>query len=124
MSGKNAVCNTCTIRLVELCYQRVWWFRIFREPLVMGMRFLGRVYRVDVDEYEVRSEECQRCIRFLKTGLKDKSGLFRCLNGVIDPLFNRVRNSIVTDQELRESRNLAQERQGLGSEVSKGDGSL
>ena len=91
-----------------------------REPLVMGMRILGRAYRVDPEEYEVRSEECRNCIRFLKTGLKDKSGLLRRLNGLIDPVFNRIRDSIVSDQELQESRDLARARQELDSEVSKG----
>ena len=121
LGKKNAVCNTCTIRLVQLCYEKTWWFRIVREPLVMGMRVLGCVYGVDPEEYEVRSEECRNCIRFLKTGLKDKSGLFRWLNGLIDPIFNRIRDSIVSDQELQESRDLARARQEPDSEVSKGD---
>jgi len=36
---KYAICNTCTILLVKLCFQRVWWFRLMREPLLLGMRF-------------------------------------------------------------------------------------
>ena len=104
MSGKRAVCNTCTIRLVRLCYERSWWFRVFREPLVAGMRAMGQLYRVDPGQYEVRSEECLGCIRFLKTALKEKSWLFRLLNGVVDPVFNRVRNSLVSEEERREAR--------------------
>lgn len=104
---KRAVCNTCTIRLVRLCYERTWWFRVFREPLVAGMVIMGRIYRVKPEEYEVRSQECQGCIRFLKTALKERSSLFRLLNSLIDPLFNRLRNSIVSEQELQEARDHA-----------------
>ncbi|MHB9027753.1 MAG: nitroreductase [Candidatus Latescibacterota bacterium] len=106
---KTAVCSTCTIHLVELCYQKTWWFRWFREPLVLGMRTLYRCYRIDPYEYEVRTERCRGCVRFLKTALKEKSTLFRVLNIAINPLFNRVRDSIVTEADIGEARKIAGE---------------
>jgi hypothetical protein len=46
-TAKLAVCNTCTLNLVRLCYQRAWWFRLVREPLVLAMRAMARCHRID-----------------------------------------------------------------------------
>ncbi len=106
---KNAVCSTCTIHLVELCYQRTWWFRWFREPLVWGMRALSAIYRIDPYAYAVRAERCRGCVRFMKTALKEKSAIFRMLNVVMNPLFNRVRDSQLTESEIAEAKKIAGE---------------
>jgi hypothetical protein len=104
-----AVCKTCTILLVKLCYERVWWFRWLREPLLLGMRLLSRRYGIDPRDYPVRTETCYGCIRFMKESLKEKSMVARRLNDLINPVFNRIRDSIVTEEEIREARRFARE---------------
>lgn len=108
-TGKAASCRMCTIGLVRLCYERTRWFRWFREPLVIGMRILARWHRVDPREYAVRREECHGCLRFLKEELKGKSPLFVRLNDLVNPAFNRLRDSIVTKEEIEEARRFALE---------------
>lgn len=106
---KHAVCKTCTIQLVEICYRRTWWFRLFREPMVLGMRAMARWHRIDARDYEVRTDKCYACVRFMKTALKEQSLTFRLLNNIVNPLFNRVRNGIVTPEEIEEARRFARE---------------
>ena len=106
---RRAECNMCTIQLVELCYERTWWFRIFREPLVYGMRLMAWLHNIDPGEYEVRTEKCYGCLRFIKNELKEKSPLFRVLNGIINPVFNIIRDSIVTKDEKEQARIYANE---------------
>ncbi|MBC8390608.1 MAG: nitroreductase [Actinobacteria bacterium] len=98
---KNAVCNTCTLKLVAIAYRKKPVFRLFREPLKMVMRILSWIYRVNPDEYQVRTPSCRGCIRFYKLTLKERSGIFRWLNNRINPLFDRVLESIVTEEELK-----------------------
>jgi len=106
-SDKYFVCNTCTIKLVNLCCERKWWFYYFRLPLVMGMRILAAWHRIDPRDYMVRSEDCYGCIRFLKTALKEQSPVFRFLNDRINPVFDKVVGKIVTKEEIREAKDFA-----------------
>jgi len=101
---KNAVCNTCTLKLVNIAYRRAPLFRVVREPLKLGMRFLSWANRVNPAEYEVRTPNCYGCIRFYKVALKDKSALFRWLNNLINPLFDAVLERSVTPEELRRAK--------------------
>lgn len=105
----DAVCRTCTLRLVKLCYERAFWFRLFREPLLAGMRFLAFWHRINPRDYNVRTPECYGCIRFMKVALKEKSPLFVWLNDRVDPIFNRVRNSLLTEDEIAQARAFAKE---------------
>ena len=105
----NAICSTCTLQLVRLCYARCWWFRLFREPLLAGMRLLAWRHRINSRDYAVRTPACYGCIRFMKVALKEKSPTFRWLNGRIDPVFNRVRNSLLTEEEITQARAFARE---------------
>ena len=107
--GKYVVCNNCTILLVKLCYQRVWWFRLMREPLLLGMRLLSWRHGINPRDYRVRTESCYGCIRFMKESLKEKSPTARWLNDRINPVFNRIRDSIVTQDEIGESKRFARE---------------
>ena len=101
---KYVKCNTCTIDLVELCYKRSVLFRVFREPLVCGMRILAWVHCIDSRHFEVSKEECRGCIRFMKTALKERSFVFRAFNFIINPAFNAFRNTLVSDEEIAEAR--------------------
>lgn len=51
-----------------------------------------------------RSKECHSCIRFRKNVLKEESRLFHWLDGYINPLFNRARDSLLTPQEMDAAR--------------------
>lgn len=104
------LCNSCTLHLVKLCYQRSLLFKLFREPLLLGMRLLGWWHRIDPYAYEVRSEACRGCIRFRKNALKEKSPTFRLLNWLINPIFNRYRDSMVTEVDRAEAKRLPRER--------------
>ena len=104
-----AVCTTCTIKLVELCYERAWWFRLIREPLRFGMVIMGLFYQVDPKDFPVRTDTCKGCVRFIKTGLKDKSSLFRWLNGIVNPVFDGIMETIVSRDEILEAKTYARE---------------
>ena len=103
----NVACNICTIHLEKLCCERAWWFRGFRECFATGIRAFALVHRVRPAEYRTRSRMCHRCIRFRKNTMKERSGLFRWLDGYLNPLFNRVRDSLLTPEELDKARELA-----------------
>ena len=101
---KNAVCNTCTLKLVAIAYKRKPIFRLFREPLKISMRILSWLYHIKSEEYEVRTSSCRGCIRFYKIALKGRSRIFRWLNNKVNPLFDRILESIVTEEELMKAK--------------------
>ena len=105
-----SACKICTIRLEELCYQRAWWFRAFREVLATGIRAFAIALWIRTDEDKPRSKACARCLRFRKNALKRRSPLFNWLDGYLNPLFNRVRDSLLTQEELDKARALAHSR--------------
>jgi hypothetical protein len=107
---KKAVCNTCTIMLVRKANERAWWFRLIREPLSTAMVIMGKIYRVNPDDYDVRNPECLRCRRFIKLGLKEKSRLFVWLNDRINPAFDRIMEGLVKGEVLEESKRYAKEK--------------
>ena len=102
-------CNSCTLHLVRLAYKRAFWFVLFREPLLLGMRILAKLHRIDAQSYPVSRSECRGCIRFMKSELKVKSPLFRLLNNMVNPLFNRLRDSLVTGAEKAAAKDFAKE---------------
>lgn len=104
---KSAVCNTCTLKLVSIAYRRAPWFRLCREPLRFGMRFLSWIHRVNPSEYEVRTPDCFGCIRFYKVALKEKSALFQRMNDLFNPLFDALLERIVTEEEIRQAKTYA-----------------
>ncbi len=67
--------------------------------MILGMKALSRYHGINPKEYDVRTEECYGCVRFIKNALKDKSPGFVWLNEIVNPVFNRIRDSIVTEQE-------------------------
>ncbi|MDR3393744.1 MAG: hypothetical protein P4L70_01960 [Parasulfuritortus sp.] len=102
-----SVCRICTIRLEQLCYQRAWWFRPFREVLASGIRIFALLYRIPSDRHPPRSPNCYRCLRFRKNALKERSRLFARLDEHLNPLFNRARDSLLTQSELDHARAMA-----------------
>ena len=103
------VCKNCALLLVRMCYGKHWWFRLVREPLVLGMRILARLNGIDARRHPVNNPECHGCVRFMKAELEDKSPLFRFLNDRIGPRFSELRNSLLTRNELDEAKRHALE---------------
>ncbi len=102
-----ASCKICTIRLETLCYQRAWWFRVFREKLASGIRVFAIVYLIRPKDCLARSPMCFKCIRFRKNALKERTALFNWLDSYLNSMFNRVRDSLLTAEELENARALA-----------------
>ena len=106
-AAPNASCKICTIRLEALCYERAWWFRAFREVLATGIRLFAIASLIRPKDYLARSPMCYKCLRFRKNALKARSPLFNWLDSYLNPLFNRVRDSLLTADELDRARALA-----------------
>lgn len=117
-SATEPACKICTIRLEQLCYRRAWWFRAFREVLATGIRLFALVTLTRGDEHRARSAMCRGCLRFRKNALKRRSALFNWLDGYLNPLFNRARDSLLTPDELARARTLARhaEEQGFADD--------
>ena len=111
-----SACKICTIRLEELCYRRAWWFRALREVFAAGIRLFAIALRIRTDKAKPRSKACRRCLRFRKNALKLRSPFFNWLDGYLNPLFNRVRDSLLTPEELERARALARSRADPGFE--------
>jgi len=71
------------------------------------MHFFSWIYHVNPSEYEVRTPQCFGCIRFYKVALKEKSGTFRWMNDLLNPLFDSFLERIVTREELKQAKNYA-----------------
>lgn len=109
ISGKNAICRTCTLKLVDIAYRRAPWFHLVREPLKFGMRLLARIHHINTAEYNVRTAACYNCIRFYKSALKEKSFTFRWLHSWVNPMFDYFLEGIITKEELGRSKSYAQD---------------
>lgn len=124
MIGKDTfACNTCTWRLVRLCYGRAPWFRLVREPVVLGMRVMAWWHDIERGRGRRGHPDCDGCVRYMKDRLKRESSAFRWLNSRINPLFNRIRDSIVTKEEVEDARRFAREtsecNDGFGTEAGQ-----
>ncbi|MFC1909028.1 nitroreductase [Chloroflexota bacterium] len=102
-----AICNHCTYKLVAIAYQRAPWFRLFREPLKLGMSWLVWLHRIDAKEYHMRTPGCYQGIRFYKTALFVKSVSFHWLHNQINPVFNKLIGRIVTEKEKKQAKKYA-----------------
>jgi hypothetical protein len=78
-----------------------------REPLRWGMLAIGWWHRVDSKSYQVPTPFCVGCLRWTKTGIKERSATFRWLNSVVDPHFMRLIWRYVTMEEREEAKRFA-----------------
>ncbi|MFO1128105.1 MAG: hypothetical protein U1E66_06715 [Rhodospirillales bacterium] len=76
--------------------------------MATGIRVFEPVYRVPQDAYAARSTMRYRCLRFRKYAVKQRSALFNYFDGFLNPFFNRVRDSLLTADELSWARRLAE----------------
>lgn len=102
-----ATCRICAMRLFQLCDKRAWWFRPFRAACAAGIELFALFHPVPAEAYAARSPLCQGCRRFRKNAVRQGSPLFRWLDARLNPLFNRVRDTLLTAQELEHARELA-----------------
>jgi len=107
--GIDIACKTCTIRLEQICYQRAWWFRAFREVLASGVRFFALVHRTKPDEFLTRAPCCHNCLRFTENALKTRSPMFRRLDFSINPLFQTIGDSLPTPEERAQAKAFARQ---------------
>jgi len=84
---------------VHICYGRSFWFPLFREPLVAGMKLLGSLHGIEYSAVEGPNKECKGCLRHLKNRLKDCSPLFIFINDLVNPVFNSLRDSLLDRDE-------------------------
>jgi hypothetical protein len=103
------VCKSCALLMVRLCYGKHWWFRLVREPLVLGMRILALWNGIDARSHVVSNPECHGCVRFMKAELEEKSPTFRFLNCLIGQRFGDIRNAMLTQEELDVAKRHAKE---------------
>lgn len=103
------VCKNCALFLIRQVYEKHWWFRVVREPLVLGMRILAWWNGIDARTHGVANKECHGCVRFMKAELEEKSPTFRFLNDRIGPWFGTKRNSMLSQEELDEAKRRARE---------------
>jgi hypothetical protein len=68
---------------------------------------LHKFYLIRPTDCLARSPMCFKCIRFRKNALKERSALFNWLDSYLNPMFNRVRDSLLTIEELDNARALA-----------------
>ncbi len=101
------VCRVCTRHLEMLCYRRAWWFRAFRELLAAGVRLFAFVARIRPTLLRPRSPYCHACLRFRKNALKRESAMFCRIDARINPIFNHLRDALLTPEELERARALA-----------------
>ena len=104
MKKKKVACNTCTIKLISIAYQRAPLFRLLREPLKLGMQLFAGWYRITPDDYQQLSPWCSGCIRFYKLSLKEHSTVFCWLNERINPVFDFMLERIVTEEEVVDAK--------------------
>lgn len=102
-------CRGCAAYLLRTCCKRHPWFRLVREPLAFGMRALAWLNGIKVQRQALSAQSCDRCIRYMKTELQEKSLTFRLLNAIIAPWFGKLRNSMLTPEEFEEARRIARE---------------
>jgi hypothetical protein len=103
------ICKNCALFLIRCCYERHWWFRLVREPLVLCMRILAWWNGIDARKHVVHRDECCGCVRFIKTELEEKSATFRFFDKLIGPRFKTLRDSMLQTEEFQEAKRIADE---------------
>jgi hypothetical protein len=71
------------------------------------MRYMSRRHSINPYDYQARTARCYGCVRFIKNALKQKSPTCVWLSNRINALFNRIRDSIVSETEKEEAKRLA-----------------
>jgi hypothetical protein len=71
------------------------------------MKYLAWVNGIDARNQPVRQSYCKGCVRFIKNGLEEKSATFRFFNRLIAPRFGKLRNGMVTREDMEAARQKA-----------------
>jgi hypothetical protein len=94
-----------------IAYRRSFWFRLLREPLKLVMRVWVMLSGIDLTAYQFATPMCRNCNRSYKNALKDQSPIFRKLNEIINPYFDKILERIVGQQAIRDARSFARNRE-------------
>jgi hypothetical protein len=65
------------------------------------------IHRIPVPPQSLFVQSCQNCLRPMKMQLVKKSPLFRVANAIIAPWFGRLRRSLLTEEEVQQSKQIA-----------------
>jgi len=103
---ESIVCKNCANRLARWCYEKHPWFRMVREPFVLGLRMMAVFYRIKARPH-VKNKECGECIRYMKNELQRKSMLFRFLNRTIGKWISKLRDHMLTEDEVKMAKQYA-----------------
>jgi hypothetical protein len=108
-SNKRPICGMCTLKCAMIAYRCSPWFRLIREPMLVGMRFVAIIHQVEpeVEAFPFPTATCHKCIRFYKLVLFKKSSTFRWLHSRVNPIFNYFMDRIVTQEERKQAREYA-----------------
>jgi hypothetical protein len=71
------------------------------------MRTMAWFHRIPVPPQSLFSQSCQNCLRPMKMQLAKKSPLFRAANEAIAPWFGRLRRSLLVEEEIQKSKEIA-----------------
>ena len=71
------------------------------------MNCLAWVNGIDANQQPVKRSYCKGCIRFVKNELEEKSATFCFLNRLIAPRFAKLRNRMVTKDDMNAARQRA-----------------
>ncbi len=100
-------CSNCTIYLVERARARSRLFGPVRRGMVLGMRAMAWWHGIDPRRQPVHEPQCQACVRFIKTALKERSPTFRWLNRHINPRFDAWVARLLSADELAAAKERA-----------------
>ena len=102
-----ATCRICARKLNQIAARRAWWFRPVREVFASGIRAFALFHKVPDEAYALRAPMCGGCLRLRKNKVRQGSAVFRWLDARLNPVFNAIRDRLLTPQELEHARELA-----------------
>lgn len=62
---------------------------------------------ININPYIFNNEHCINCNRAYKNALKDNSFMFNKINNIINPLFDKYIEKLVTKEEIKASKEYA-----------------
>jgi hypothetical protein len=93
--------------LIRKIYKKRPWFRIIREPLILGMKILSAINGIKREEHARGHPECDGCVRFMKAELEMRSWTFRFVNKLIGPWFRNIRDKGLNDEDFQNAKKKA-----------------
>ncbi len=70
---------------------------------------LGIIFDIGPKDFPKKREGCYGCVRFTKSGLKDRSSLVKFINQIVNPIFDGIMEIIVRKEEIIEVKKYTRE---------------